>query len=270
MTDATMAVAVAQFSPTDDTAANLDEISRLAVDAASRGALLVVFPEYSSYFTPTMGPDWVDAAQSLHGPFVRGIGEIAAELGVHLVAGMLELIPGETARASNTLVAVGPDGEVVAHYRKTHLFDAFGKRESDWITPGAVETPHTFEVGGFTVGMQTCYDIRFPEVTRHLVDAGVDLVVLPSQWLRGPLKESAWRTLVTARALENTIFLAAAGQAPPTGAGNSMVVDPMGVELVTVGENTDVAVAWISPERLAQVRHINPALELRRFRVEAI
>ena len=265
-----MAVAVAQFSPTDDTEANLEEISRLALDAASRGALLVVFPEYSSYFTPTMGPDWVEAAQSLHGPFVRGIAEIAAELGVHLVAGMLELIPGETEKASNTLVAVNPDGEVVAHYRKTHLFDAFGKRESDWIIPGMVEAPHTFEVGGFTVGMQTCYDIRFPEVTRHLVDAGVDLVVLPSQWLRGPLKESAWRTLITARALENTIYLAAAGQAPPTGAGNSMVVDPMGVELVTVGENTDVAVAWISPERLAQVRHINPALELRRFTVQPL
>ena len=117
--------------------------------------------------------------------------------------------------------------------------------------------------------MQTCYDVRFPEVTRHLVDAGVDLVVLPSQWVRGPLKESAWRTLVTARALENTVYVAAADQAPPTGAGNSMVVDPMGVELVTVGEDTDVAVAWISPERLAQVRHINPALELRRFRVAA-
>ena len=85
--------------------------------------------------------------------------------------------------------------------------------------------------------------------------------------MRGPLKETAWRTLVTARALENTIYVAAADQAPPTGAGNSMVVDPMGVELVTIGEETDVAVAWISPDRVAQVRHINPALELRRFSV---
>ena len=108
MTDATLAVAVAQFSPTDDAAANLQEISRLAVDAASRGALLVVFPEYSSYYSPKMGPDWVEAAQSLHGPFVRGIAEVAAELGVHIVAGMLEIIPGEAEKASNTLVAVSP------------------------------------------------------------------------------------------------------------------------------------------------------------------
>jgi predicted amidohydrolase len=95
-------------------------------------------------------------------------------------------------------------------------------------------------------------------------------VVLPAEWVRGPLKESAWRTLVTARALENTVFVAAADQAPPVGAGNSMVVDPMGVELVTIGEQTDVAVAWITRARIREVRHLNPALELRRYRVEAI
>lgn len=266
--DAPFAVAVAQFAPGDDPAANLAEISRLAVDAASRGAMLVVLPEYSSYFTAEMGPDWVEAAQTLHGPFVRGLSEIAAELGIHLVAGILELVPGEPPRAANTIVALDPDGELVAHYRKIHLYDAFGQRESDWIVAGPVEQPRTFEAGGFTVGLQTCYDVRFPETTRHLVDAGVDLVLLPSEWVRGPLKESAWRTLVTARALENTVFVAAADQAPPLGAGNSMIVDPMGVELATIGETTDVAVAWISPARVRQVRHVNPALELRRFRVQ--
>ncbi|HZK59138.1 MAG TPA: nitrilase-related carbon-nitrogen hydrolase, partial [Cryobacterium sp.] len=114
---------------------------------------------------------------------------------------------------------------------------------------------------------QTCYDIRFPEVTRRLVDAGADLVLVPAEWVRGPLKEQHWRTLVTARALENTIYLAAADHAPPVGVGNSMVVDPMGVELVTIGETTDVAVAWVSAERVAAVRAVNPALALRRFRV---
>jgi deaminated glutathione amidase len=266
--DAPFAVAVAQFAPTDDTSANLREISRLAVDAASRGAMLVVFPEYSSYFTPAMGPDWVEAAQTLHGPFVRGLAEIAEELGIHLVAGLLEIVPGEPERAANTIVALDPAGDVVAHYRKQHLYDAFGQRESDWIVAGAIEPPQTFAAGGFTVGLQTCYDVRFPEVTRRLVDAGVDLVLLPSEWVRGPLKESAWRTLVTARAIENTVYVAAADQAPPVGAGNSMVVDPMGVELVTIGEATDTAVAWISPARVRAVRHLNPALELRRFRVE--
>ncbi|MEO5535756.1 MAG: carbon-nitrogen hydrolase family protein [Pseudolysinimonas sp.] len=277
MTSHPTAIAVAQFAPGADEAVNLDTIRSLAEDAASRGALLVVFPEYSSYFTPGLGADWVDHAQSLHGPFVRALAEIAAELGIHLVAGMIELVPGQDLtsgqpeRVANTVVAVNAHGEVVAHYRKIHLYDAFGTRESDRIVAGPIWAPEaapTFAFGGFTVGLQTCYDIRFPEVTRRLVDAGADLVVLPSEWARGPLKEHHWRTLVTARAIENTIYLAAADHAPPVGAGNSMVVDPMGVELVTIGESTDVAVAWISPERVAEVRHLNPALQLRRFTVE--
>jgi predicted amidohydrolase len=265
-----VAIAVAQFAPGDDEAKNLDTIRRLAEDAASRGALLVVFPEYSSYFTPDLGPDWPEHAQSLHGPFVRALAEIAAELGIHLVAGMIELVPGENDRVANTLVAVDAAGEVVAHYRKMHLYDAFGMRESDRIVAGNLwadgDAP-TFPWGGFTVGLQTCYDVRFPEVTRRLVDAGADLVLLPSEWVRGPLKEHHWRTLVTARAIENTVYVAAADHAPPIGAGNSMVVDPMGVELVTVGEATDVGVAWISPTRVLEVRHVNPALKLRRFTV---
>ncbi|MEO8528329.1 MAG: carbon-nitrogen hydrolase family protein [Pseudolysinimonas sp.] len=271
MTTHPTAIAVAQFAPGADEAANLDTIRALAEDAASRGALLVVFPEYSSYFTPGLGADWVDHAQSLHGPFVRALAEIAAELGIHLIAGMIELVPGAAERVANTVVAVDAHGEVVAHYRKIHLFDAFRMRESDRIVAGpiwAADAAPTFAFGGFTVGLQTCYDIRFPEVTRRLVDAGADLVLLPSEWVRGPLKEHHWRTLITARAIENTIYLAAADHAPPIGAGNSMVVDPMGVELVTIGESTDVAVAWISPERVAEVRHLNPALALRRFTVE--
>lgn len=268
-----VAIAVAQFAPGDDEAANLATIHRLAGDAASRGARLVVFPEYSSYFTPALGADWPEHAQPLDGPFVRELAGFAAEFGIHLVAGMIELVPGEADRVSNTVVALDPSGEVVAQYRKIHLYDAFGMRESDRIVAGPVwaeDAAPVFAFGGFTVGLQTCYDVRFPEVTRRLVDAGADLVLLPSEWVRGPLKEHHWRTLVTARAIENTVYVAAADHAPPIGAGNSMVVDPMGVELVTVGESTDVAVAWISPDRIAEVRRANPALQLRRFRVEPI
>ncbi len=262
-----VAIAVAQFAPGDDTDANLERMSRLAGDAANRGALLVVFPEYSSYFTPTMDASWLEHAQTLHGPFVRALAELAAELGIHIVAGMAERVPGEEKRVANTLVALDNHGELVAHYRKVHLYDAFGQRESEWIVPGPIEEPQTFAFGGFTVGLQTCYDIRFPEVTRRLVDAGADLVLLPSEWVRGPLKESHWRTLITARAIENTVYVAAADHAPPVGAGNSMIVDPMGVELATIGEATDTAVAWISPSRVSEVRKVNPALALRRFGV---
>jgi predicted amidohydrolase len=258
------ALAVGQFVPGIDRAANLAVIELLASDAADRGATLAVFPEYSSFFEAELGSASVAAGESLDGEFVTELAAIGSRLGIHIVAGMLEAA-GD--KVSNTLVAVAPTGELVATYRKLHLYDAFGHRESDRVVAGELEEPQTFTWEGFTVGMQTCYDIRFPEVTRRLVDAGADLVLVPSEWVRGPLKEHHWRTLVTARALENTIYVAAADHAPPIGVGNSMVVDPMGVEIVTIGEETGVAVAEVSLERIAAVRQINPALALRRFGV---
>lgn len=261
-----IAIAVAQFAPGSDKAENLAAIRRLAATAAARGAQLVVFPEYSSFFTPELGQAALDAAEPLDGPFVDGVAEVADALGVYIVAGMLERTD-DPSRFSNTIVAIAPGVGVEARYRKTHLYDAFGQRESDWVVAGPIEEPQTFAIGQLTVGIQTCYDLRFPEVTRRIVDAGAEVVLVPSEWVRGPLKEQHWRTLVTARAIENTVYVAAADQAPPIGVGNSMIVDPMGVELATIGEETDVAVAWISKSRLAQVRSTNPALALRRFAV---
>jgi deaminated glutathione amidase len=261
-----VAIGVAQFAPTADSAANLVAIRQLATTAAGRGARLVVFPEYSSYFAPSLGQDFVDAAEPIDGPFVAGVRALAIEFDIHLVVGLVERID-EPSRFSNTLVAISSAGETKATYRKLHLYDAFGERESDWVRPGDIDPVELFDFGGFRVGLQTCYDLRFPEVTRRLVDAGATLVVVPSEWVRGPLKEQHWRTLVTARALENTLYVAAADHAPPLGVGNSMIVDPMGVEIATVGETSDVAVATVSPARVDQVRALNPALALRRFAV---
>lgn len=260
-------LAVAQFAPGDDRDRNLAVIDEFASEAAGRGASLVVFPEYSSFFEPELGDASVAAAEPLDGEFVAGLAAVATRLGIHVVAGMLEAA-GD--KVSNTLVAVDPAGAVVATYRKLHLYDAFGQRESDRVRAGEIEAPQTFDWQGFTVGMQTCYDIRFPEVTRRLVDAGADLVLVPAEWVRGPLKEQHWRVLVTARAIENTVYVAAADQSPPIGVGNSMVVDPMGVELVTIGEESGIAVAEVTPARVASVREKNPALALRRFGVHQI
>jgi predicted amidohydrolase len=264
--NAGVAIAVAQFAPIADPNDNLETMRSLAGVAAGRGARLVVFPEYSSYFEPMLGQGFVAAAQAIDGPFIAGVRAIAADLDIHVVVGLVEAT-SEADRFSNTLVAISPAGDILATYRKLHLYDAFGEKESAWVLPGAIEPAQVFDFEGFTVGLQTCYDLRFPEVTRRLVDAGATLVLVPSEWVRGPLKEHHWRTLAVARALENTVFLAAADHAPPIGVGNSMIVDPMGVELATVGELVDVAVATINPDRVASVRLLNPALALRRFEV---
>jgi predicted amidohydrolase len=262
-------VAVAQFAPGADRTANLAGMRALALRAVEQGADLVVFPEYASYFTPTIGPDWLAAAEPLDGPFVAGLGDIAAEVGAIIVAGFIET--GTRAdRFRNTIAAVGPDGTLLAASRKLHLYDAFGATESAWAEPGAIEPPQLFALGteSLRVGIQTCYDLRFPEVTRRLVDAGAELVLVPSEWVAGPHKVHAWRTLVTARAIENTVYLAAADHPPPVGVGTSMIVDARGELLAALDDETDAVVAALSRAHLDEVRGVNPALRLRRFRVE--
>jgi predicted amidohydrolase len=261
-------IAVIQLAPGSDSTANLREISRMSRIAADRGATLIVAPEYSSYFTTPMGADWAAAAETLDGPFAAGLAQVAREVGIHIVAGMIEKT-SDPARISNTLIVVNPAGDRIAIYRKLHLYDAFGAQESDWVVPGDISDPATFGWAGFTVGLQTCYDLRFPETTRRLVDAGATLVLVPSEWVAGPNKVHHWRTLLTARAIENTVYVAAADHAPPVGAGNSMVIDPAGIELVTIESGVDVAVAELDPDLVTRTRVTNPSVANRRFKVVA-
>jgi predicted amidohydrolase len=214
-----------------------------------------------------MGTDWLAAAESLDGPFVEGLGDLANETGAIIVAGFIE-VGTRADRFRNTVAAVAPDGRVLSVSRKLHLYDAFGATESDWAEPGAIEPPQLFDAAGLRVGVQTCYDLRFPEVTRRLVDAGAELVLVPSEWVAGPGKVHAWRTLLAARAIENTVYVAAADHVGPVGVGHSMIVGPDGEVLAELTDDIAVAVAAVDTGHVAQVRRENPALQLRRFRVE--
>lgn len=260
-------VAVAQFAPTANVEMNLEVISGLVAEASARAARLVVLPEYSSYFVDPFDESLRAHAQDVDGSFVHELIGLATEYDLTVVAGLVER-GSDDRRVRNAVVAVDRTG-VRAMYRKVHLYDAFGHRESDWVEPG-VTVGDTFEVDGLTVGMMTCYDLRFPEVARLLADAGVDLIVVPAEWVRGPLKEHHWRTMIHARAIENTSFVAAADHPPPLGVGLSMIVDPMGVELASIGTATGLAMAYIDPAVIERVRRVNPALALRRFRVTPI
>lgn len=264
--DPAVGVAVAQFAPTADTTANLAVIAELTSRAAARGASVVLFPEYASYFVDPMDDTLRTHAEDVDGTFTRGLREIARRNGVVVVAGMVERADDD--RVRNTVVAV--DGErVLARSGKLHLYDAFGQHESDWIEPAVIAEPETFEVGGIRFALMTCYDLRFPEVARLLADTGAHVVLTAAEWVRGPLKEHHWRTLLHARAIENTLYVAGADHPPPIGVGASMVIDPQGVDIAGVGVATDVAVGFVDAGVVQRVRTVNPALALRRFRVVA-
>ncbi|WP_416382271.1 carbon-nitrogen hydrolase family protein [Nocardia transvalensis] len=263
-------MAVVQFGPYTDKDANLAMLREQVRAAAEHGARVVVAPEYSMFAVTRLDRRVIEAAEPITGPFVTGLRGLAAEFGVHLVAGVVEA-PGGVApdRIYNTLVAAGPDAEFVAVYRKVHTYDAFGHRESDVVLPGEITDPATFAVDGVVFGLQTCFDLRFPEGCRRVAAAGAHVLALPAQWIPGPAKVDQWTTLLRARAIENTMYVAAADQSAPRGAGASMIVDPMGTVLAELGEAPGIATARIDLDQLDQVRTTNPSLALRRFTIAA-
>jgi len=264
----TLMVAAAQFAAASDKVANRDTIRELVGDAAARGAELVVLPENAMYSHPDFAHDLLPIAESLDGAFVGFLQHLAGEHGVAIVAGMTELAAsGE--KVHNTVVAVDASG-VLARYRKIHLYDAFGFTESTTVQRGEVEDGSTFDLGGLRLGLMTCYDLRFPESARRLVDQGADVLVVPAAWVAGPLKETHWETLLRARAIESTVYVVGAGQTGPVCVGASAIVDPAGVVAAAAGPTVGCVVAPLAASRLAEVRAVVPVLEHRRFRTVAI
>lgn len=261
-----MKTAVAQFAAGTDVAANLETCAELIGRAARARADLVVLPEAAMFHDPGKMAGPGPHGQSLDGPFVTSLQGQARIHAVTVVCGIREL--SGDGRDYNTLVAIDPHGELIGAYRKIHLYDAFQARESETIKPGDITTPLVFQIGGTTVAALTCYDLRFPEPFRWVTDAGAQLILLPAAWVVGPRKEDHWLTLIKARAIENTVYVAAAGQTGPVSCGGSVIVDPMGVIVADAGEPVGaVVVADIDLARIGQVRETNPSLANRRFSV---
>jgi predicted amidohydrolase len=260
-----MRIAVVQAASSYDKSANRELVTRLVAEAAQDRPDVVVLPEAIMSDFAVEGDSVAEAAEALDGEFVSTLRKAAVEHGVAVIAGMFERSCDQD-RPYNTLLAVGADGVLLGAYRKIHLYDAFGYKESDQLTAGDV-APVVIQVGEHSIGLMTCYDLRFPELSRALVDAGAEVLVVPAAWVRGPLKEHHWTTLLTARAVENTCYVAAAAQNGKKYCGLSQVVDPQGVALASAGESDGHVVATISAERLADVRKRNPSLQNRRYSV---
>lgn len=221
---------------------------------------LVVLPEAYARDFGEAGSDVSGYAEAVDGPFATELARAAGEAGTTAVAGMFEGsgVPG---KPYNTLVLRGAGS---ADYRKIHLYDSFGYRESDRLTGGALE-PVVVDVDGWRVGLSTCYDLRFPEMFRALVDAGAEVVLVPAAWLPGDRKVAHWRTLLAARAIENTVYVVGVGQPEPRYCGHSAVVGPLGDVLVEMGGGPEVSEVVLSRADLVEARRANPSLLNRRL-----
>jgi predicted amidohydrolase len=267
--DLAVTVAVGQFAAVADVAANLETIERLVATAAGRGAALAVFPEASMYAFNASGAELAAVARSHGRRFETEIQALAQRYAITLAVGLYS--EGSGALSRNTFVVAGADGRSQGRYEKLHLYDAFHYRESDKNERAPLLENFgelcVFDVAGMRFGLLNCYDLRFPEMARALVDRGADVLLVGSGWVSGPLKEMHWETLLKARAIENTCFVAAACQPAPLSVGLSMIVDPSGLPIATVADAEGIAVAPLTAKRLAEVRQVLPCLQHRRYAV---
>jgi len=266
---ATATIAVGQFAGVPDPEKNIDTVHKAAAEAAGEGASLLLLPEAVMYDFTASGEQLAAAVEEYAEKVEGALADIASRHGIAIVAGLYA--KGEGQLTSNMVVAWGAGGAELGRYEKLHLYDAFHYRESDKnqrarLKPDFRELCY-FDLLGFRFGVMNCYDIRFPELARALVDHEIDVLLISAAWVSGPLKEFHWETLLQARAIENTCFVAAACQPPPICTGRSMILDPNGVTLASAAAAQDLIYAKISKQRLADVRKILPCLEHRRYAV---
>ncbi|MEB4614986.1 carbon-nitrogen hydrolase family protein [Leucobacter sp. M11] len=261
-----MKIALWQMQASGDPAANLSAMLAGMAEAAAAGARLAVFPEYSMVWQAGGSDRIIAAAEPLDGPYTAALRAEAARLGLPVIINLFERNEA-TGRPYNTLVAIDEAGEIAGLYRKVHLYNAFGYREDDSFTAGPDTAGTVVELAGLRIGLQICYDLRFPEGARSVVDAGAELIVYPAAWVPGPMKEAHWAALLQARAIENTAYVAGAGMLYPAGSGGTRLVDPMGATQGDLGEQAGMLLAELDPERVRSVRAKNPSLDNRRFAV---
>jgi deaminated glutathione amidase len=267
-----MNVAVVQMTSGSDLARNLARAGEWIAAAAERGAELVALPE----MFPLIREEGADSpnphAQEVpDGPVLRFLSEQAAAHRIVLAGGSFpERIPGD-ARVFNTSAVFGPGGELIALYRKIHLFDVelsdATLRESARVAPG-IEIV-VAKIPACTLGLSICYDVRFPELYRQLVDRGAQVLLVPSAFTV-PTGRDHWEVLLRARAIESQCFVVAAaqyGDHNPTrrSFGRSLVVDPWGTVLCTVPDGEGIGLAQLDFERQAEIRRRLPALRHRRL-----
>lgn len=248
-----MIAAVVQLTSTDDVTRNVQHARTWITEAAHAGATLIALPENFGFMGQER--DVLQHAQSVEdGPFIAPLRQLARDLHVSILAGSMPERGPTPDHIYNTSVLIGADGNTVAIYRKIHLFDvdlAGHARylESAHVIPG--EKACLTSLDHWPIGLSVCYDVRFPELYRHLRAAGARILTVPAAFTLHTGKDH-WEPLLRARAIENQCYVLAPGQFGSHGHGRttwgkSMIIDPWGHVIAMVSEGEGFAVARLDP-----------------------
>lgn len=262
-------VALVQMRSSENKEENLKTSVDFISKAADRNASLICFPEFQMAFSP-LKQSPKDLANNVAeyidgGNFVSALCRSAKRNKIGVIATVYERNKNKNEfKVYDTAVIINNKGQITSVYRKLHLYNALGFRESDKLIQGnVIEKPVSTSVGN--IGLMICYDIRFPEMSRILTVNGADILVVPSAWVYGIMKEDHWRTMIMARAIENGSYIIAPDQVGNIFSGRSMVADPFGTVLLDMGDKQGMDVVEIDKSRVMKIRESLPLLKNRRL-----
>ena len=260
-------VSIVQMRSSQDKMENLELSVDFIREAAKKKSNLICFPEFQMAYSPESqsANQLSEIAESVNdGNFITTLRKAAKINKISIISTIYEKSnSGFDNRVYDTVVLIDSKGEISSVYRKLHLYDALGFKESDKMMAGnMIEKPVKTLVGN--IGLMICYDIRFPEMSRILTVKGANVLVSPSAWVHGVMKEEHWQTLLKARAIENGLYIIAPDQVGNIFSGRSMAVDPFGVVLLDMGNREGMEVVEVDKSRVQKVRELLPLLKNRR------
>lgn len=260
-------VAIVQMRSSEDKMENLELSIDFIREAAKKKSSMICFPEFQMAYSPMSmsAKQLSEKAESVNdGNFIATLRKAAKVNKISIISTIYEKNGSRfDNRVYDTAVLIDSNGEISSIYRKLHLYDALGFKESDKMMAGnMIEKPVKTSVGN--LGLMICYDIRFPEMSRILTVKGANILVSPSAWVHGVMKEEHWQTLLKARAIENGSYMIAPNQIGNIFSGRSMAVDPFGVVLLDMGNREGMEVVEIDKPRVQKVRELLPLLKNRR------
>ena len=260
-------IAIIQFKASTDKNKNLSKIIKFIEQSANKGAELCAFPEFMMFYTnSSQTPSQLASlAEKINGKFVSDIQSTAQKNHIQVVGTFYEKSKKKN-RVYDSSFLINKTGKIVSTYRKIHLYDALGFKESKKMTPGSkISLPTGTSVG--KIGMLICYDLRFPEMSRILASSGSEILVAPSAWVKGEMKEEHWITINKTRAIENGCYVIAPDQVGNIYCGRSLVVDPLGKILLDMKKRQGIGYVNISIDKVKQTRKELPLLKNRRIKI---